>query len=219
MWVFRNGSFGVLPLIIELEVSNYFSLVAFFLASVQGSLSCYFIILMVLFKTSSLLSNLYLNCSSILGLGTRNHILNICGNFLLCYISLAIYSQVLISLLLELVCYPNFSVVISFVLFDALQHVSSFGLLWQYLLLLVRCSCIIMSPSSGFFMLGGIIVNFIEIASLFAFIGPYCFQPPLKLGFDSLQGLTLLLKPRNCFIIANLLSLDVLLVVIPILIV
>ena len=75
--VFGNGSFGILPLTLELKVFNYLSPVGFLLAPDRGSLIRYFAIMMVLFNTSSLLG-----------------ILSVCGKFLLCYISPAIYSQV-----------------------------------------------------------------------------------------------------------------------------
>jgi len=155
--VFGNGSLGVLSLTLELEVSNYLSPVAFLLAPHRGSLIRYLAILMVLFNISSLLV-----------------ILSVCGKFLLCYISLAIYSQVQILFLVGPVCYPNFSMVISLALFYSLKHVSSFGLLCQYWILLVRCLCVLMSLSSGFFGWVIITVTCIDITSICVFNNGCC---------------------------------------------
>uniref|UniRef100_A0A7C9D1D4 Uncharacterized protein n=1 Tax=Opuntia streptacantha TaxID=393608 RepID=A0A7C9D1D4_OPUST len=72
----------------------------------------------------------------------------------------------------------------------------------------LNADVIIMSLSSGFSIWVIIIVNCTDIISLCVLIldvvWPLCFYPPLESCFDSIQGPTLLLKLRNCFIIAQI---------------
>jgi len=150
--VFGNGPIGDLQLTSEFEVLIIDSPVARPLTPDRSSTSRYFGILLVLSNPSSLVGTLFLNCSSLLGLNTSNHILNGFGKCLLCCISLERYSQVLRSFLLELVWYSHFGIFIRFVLLDTLKQINSFRILWQCFLLMITCLSLVRSPTPVSFM-------------------------------------------------------------------
>uniref|UniRef100_A0A7C9CZA3 Uncharacterized protein n=1 Tax=Opuntia streptacantha TaxID=393608 RepID=A0A7C9CZA3_OPUST len=83
-----NGPLGDLQLTSKFKVIIIDSHVARPLTPDRSSTSRYFGISLVLSNPSSLVGTLFLNCSSLLGLNTGNHILNGFGKCLLCYLVL-----------------------------------------------------------------------------------------------------------------------------------